>query len=112
MAARTADLNGDGQFETVVQDQFGFAVVDVTGAPLINYSAPTYNYSRNTVATADVDTYDSYGPGTQNIEILTGNGSQVTYYKHPRLRVVRCHAPPTWIARLRPCPPLDRSSTV
>ncbi len=81
VAGTVADLDGDGNWETIVQDQFGFALLDTKGVPLYNYSASNYNYSRNRVVLADVDTYTSFGAGVQSLEVLTGNGSQPTIYK-------------------------------
>ncbi|MBM4342112.1 MAG: thrombospondin type 3 repeat-containing protein [Deltaproteobacteria bacterium] len=80
-AARWVDTDGDGNYEVVVQDSFGFAILSTTGAPLYNYSKESYNYSRTTATTADVDTYDIYGTGTQKLEIVTGNGSRPRIYK-------------------------------
>ena len=75
------DLNGDGDHEVLVQDDFGFAVLDAQGKPLYQYSAPVYNYSRAMAVVADIDDYDAFGAAQQTLEVLTGNGSVPRYYK-------------------------------
>ena len=79
-AAKPVDLDGDGNFEVVVQDGFGFAVLTNTGKPLYNYSAANYNYSRNLAAVADLDNFNSFGAGTQGLEIITPNASKPQVY--------------------------------
>ena len=79
--ATAVDMDGDGQMEIVVQDQFGFAVLTALGKSLYQYSGQSYNYSRNLAVVADVDDYDKYGAATQTLEILTGNGSRPGFYK-------------------------------
>jgi hypothetical protein len=78
---RSADLNGDGRHEVIVNDSFGFALVDHGGSALFNYSAPVHNYSRGAPLVADIDNYDQHGASIQTLEILTGNGSTPRYYK-------------------------------
>jgi hypothetical protein len=80
-AVRSADLNGDGHHEVIVNDSFGFALLDHDGSALLNYSAPVHNYGRGVSLVADIDDYDQYGPGIQSLEILTVNGSTPRYYK-------------------------------
>ena len=81
-AVKSVDLNGDGDFETLVQDDFGFALLDIDGIPLYNYSVSgVYNYSRNNAVFADVDSWDTFSGAVQDIEILTGNGSYPVFYK-------------------------------
>ncbi len=75
------DLNGDGMFEILVQDNFGFAILSSEGTPYYDYSAANHNYSRGRVVLADIDTYDQFNADTQWIEVLTGNGSHPTFYK-------------------------------
>ena len=79
-AARPVDLDGDGNFEVVVQDSFGFAVLSSTGKPMFNYSAAVYNHSRNQAVMADVDNYNSFGAATQGLEIITPNGNTPQIY--------------------------------
>ncbi|MBI5611114.1 MAG: hypothetical protein HY902_19735, partial [Deltaproteobacteria bacterium] len=79
-AARPVDLDGDGNFEVVVQDSFGFAVLSTLGQPLYNYSAANYNYSRNLAAVADLDNFKTFGAGTQGLEIITPNASKPQIY--------------------------------
>ena len=80
-SVRPADLNGDGNYEVIVQDSFGFALLNKDGAALYNYSAPVHNYSRSTAILADIDGYDQHGAGIQTLEVLTGNGSHPSFYK-------------------------------
>lgn len=81
-AVKSVDLNGDGDFETLVQDDFGFALLDVEGIPLYNYSVSgVYNYSRNNAVFADIDSWDNFSGAIQDIEILTGNGSYPVFFK-------------------------------
>ncbi len=80
-AATPADLNGDGSFEIIVQDNFGFAILGSDGTPYYNYSAANHNYSRARAVLADIDTYDQYNADTQWLEVLTGNGSRPGFYK-------------------------------
>jgi hypothetical protein len=76
-----ADLDGDGNQELITQENFGFAILDKTGAPRYNYSAPFHNYSRNRVVLGDIDTYDKFGNEIQNVEVLSGNGSIPRFYR-------------------------------
>jgi len=76
-----ADLNGDGNFEVIVQTNFGFAILDNAGQPHHDYSATKHNYSRGKAVVADIDDYASFGPGIQTMEVLTGNGSIPRFYK-------------------------------
>jgi len=93
-AARPFDYDGDGLYEVMVADEFGFAVLATSGAPMYNTSAPNYNYSRTTPALADVDTYDVYGSAIQNLEIVTGNGSKAKLLKiNPDGTVVAIDSP-------------------
>jgi len=78
---RSADLNGDGLHEVIVNADFGFALLNHSGSPLLNYSAPAHNYSRSESLVADIDDYEQYGPDIQSLEVLTGNGSTPRYYK-------------------------------
>jgi hypothetical protein len=80
-AVRSADLNGDSRHEIIVNDSFGFALLDHAGSALLNYSAPAHNYARGQALVADIDDYDQYGPGIQSLEILTGNGDTPRFYK-------------------------------
>ncbi len=75
------DLNGDGNYEVVVQSSFGFALLNNKGTALYDYSAPNYNYSRGKAVVADIDNYDQFGAGIQSLEVLTGNGSHPNFYK-------------------------------
>ncbi len=75
------DLNGDGYMEIIAQDNFGFAIVSHLGKAYYQYSAQTYNYSRNYAVVADVDDYDKFGAATQTLEVLTGNSSKPVFYK-------------------------------
>ncbi|HMV66616.1 MAG TPA: MopE-related protein [Myxococcota bacterium] len=79
--AQIADLNGDGESEIIVQNSFGFAILDFTGEVLYEYSAPVHNYSRGRVVLADVDDYDRFTAGVQTLEVLTGNGSRPHIYR-------------------------------
>ena len=79
--ATAVDLDGDGYMEIVVQDQFGFAILNHLGKAHYQYSAQTYNYSRNWAVVADVDDYDKFGAATQTLEVLTGNSSKPMFYK-------------------------------
>jgi hypothetical protein len=76
-----ADLDGDGKHEVMVQNTFGFAILDLLGRPLHEYSAPQHNYSRGRVALADVDDHATFGPEVQTLEVLTGNGNAPRFYK-------------------------------
>lgn len=80
-SVRSADLNGDGLHEIIVNDDFGFALLKHDGSPLFEHSAPVHNYSRSSSLVADIDDYDQYGPGIQTLEVLSGNGSTPRYYK-------------------------------
>ncbi len=80
-AARPVDLDGDGNYEVVVQDSFGFAILTTLGAPLYDYSAAVYNFSDANAAYADVDSYNSFGAGTQGVEVITANGGRARIYK-------------------------------
>ncbi len=79
--ARPADLDGDGYFEVIVQDHLGFAILDHRGRPLYEHSAPVPNYSRAAAVLADLDDYDEFGPPTQTLEVLTGNGGLPRFYR-------------------------------
>jgi hypothetical protein len=78
---QTADLDGDGMFEVIVQNNFGFAIVSYSGQRLFEYSGTQNNYSRGLAVTADIDNYDSFGAGIQTLEVLTGNGGRPRFYK-------------------------------
>ena len=80
-AATPIDLNGDGNYEVIVQDSFGFAILRNNGAALHDYSAPVHNYSRSRAVVADIDGYDQHAAGIQTLEVLTGNGSHPRFYK-------------------------------
>jgi hypothetical protein len=77
--AKPVDIDGDGNFEVVVQDGFGFAVLSTTGQVLHNYSAPVQNFAGSLV-TADVDNFNSFGAATQSLELITGNASTPQVY--------------------------------
>ncbi len=79
--ARPADLDGDGYFEVIVQDHLGFAILDDRGRALYEHSAPEPNYSRAAAVLADLDDFDQFGPGTQTLEVLTGNGGLPRFYR-------------------------------
>ena len=79
--ATAVDLNGDGLSEILVQDQFGFAILDSLGKSLFTDSKQVYNFSRNRAVVADLDDYDKFGAVTQTLEVLTGNGSKPRFYK-------------------------------
>ena len=79
--AQTVDLNGDGNAEVVVQDNFGFAILDSDGGALYDYSAPVHNYSRSRAVFADMDGWASHNAATQTLEVLTGNGSKAEIYR-------------------------------
>jgi hypothetical protein len=79
--AYPADLNGDGNYEVIVQSNFGFSLLDNDGVPLYDYSAANHNYSRGKAALADLDDYATFGAGIQTLEILTGDGSVPRFYK-------------------------------
>ena len=81
IAAQPVDLDGDGSYETVVQDNFGFAILDVTGKALYQHSAPSHNYSRAPLVLADIDQYDQANDAAQSVEILSANGSVPRYYR-------------------------------
>jgi len=75
------DLDGDGNHEVIMQDDFAFAIVAKDGVARYEYSAPVYNYSRGLAVVADIDTYDQFGAATQTLEVLTGNGSKPRFYR-------------------------------
>jgi len=80
--AQITDLNGDGFFEVLVQNNFGFAIVSYLGQVLYEYSAQSYDYSRGLVVTADIDDYDKFsGTTIQTLEVLSGNGKRARFYK-------------------------------
>ena len=79
--ATPADLNGDGNYEIIVQTNFGFALLDNEGQALHDYSSATHNYSRGKAVVADVDSFNTFGPGVQTLEVLTGNGSHPVFYR-------------------------------
>jgi len=79
--ASLSDLDGDGMYEILVQDNFGFAIVNHKGKAYYEYSKQQYNYSRRWPVVADIDDYDSFGVATQTLEVLTGNGSVPNFYK-------------------------------
>ena len=81
VAAPTMDLNGDGQHEIIVQDTFGFAILDAKGKAHYAWSKQKYNYSRRIAVVADIDDYSTFGVATQTLEVLTGNGSRPVFYK-------------------------------
>ena len=81
IAAPTVDLNGDGQHEIIVQDTFGFAILDPKGKPHYAWSKQKYNYSRRIGVVADIDDTATFGVATQTLEVLTGNGSVPRFYK-------------------------------
>ncbi len=78
--ARPADLDGDGYFEVIIQDHLGFAILDDRGRVLHEESGPEPNYSRAAAVLADLDDHDEFGPGTQTLEVLTGNGGRPRFY--------------------------------
>ena len=80
MTVLRADLDGDGNHETLARSNFGFAILDHLGGALHDYSAPVYNYARADAALADVDDWDVKGPAPQSLEVLTGNGSMPRIY--------------------------------
>ncbi len=81
VAAPTVDLNGDGQREILVQDNFGFAILDPKGNALHAFSKQKYNFSRRIAVVADIDDTKTFGVATQSLEVLTGNGSVPRFYK-------------------------------
>ena len=81
IAAPTVDLNGDGQHEIIVQDTFGFAILDPKGVAKYAWSKQKYNYSRRIGVVSDIDDTATFGVATQTLEVLTGNGSVPRFYK-------------------------------
>ncbi len=79
--ARPADLDGDGTFEVIVQDHLGFAILDNRGRALYEDSSEVPNFSRAAAVLANLDDYDEFGPGTQTLEVLTGNGGVPRFYR-------------------------------
>ena len=76
-----ADLDGDGESEILVGDDFGFAILDFTGEVLTEYADTVYNYSRSRPVLADVDDYDQFSGSRQTLEVVSGNGSRPRIYK-------------------------------
>jgi hypothetical protein len=81
-ASRTqlVDLDGNGKFETLVHNTFGFAILASNGVALFEDSAPFYHISRGRAVVADLDTYDQFGAATQSLEVLTGNRKNPRFY--------------------------------
>jgi len=80
-AAQPVDLDGDGDSEVIVQDHLGFAILDHRAQVLYESSSPVPNYSRAPAVVADLDQYDQFGPETQTLEVLTGNGGRPRFYR-------------------------------
>jgi hypothetical protein len=77
----TVDLDGDGLHELVVQDTYGFAILDHLGKVLYQYAKNEPTQSRGRIIVADIDDYQTFKNPNQTLEVLTGNGSYPTFYK-------------------------------